>query len=309
MTGDLADVVYVKQPLGSIDTVYPENVCKLGNSLYSFKQSPRAWYHWFVVYIASLGFFSSKSDSSLFTFRHGNDVVYLLLYVDDIILTASSPSLVTHVISRLSTEFFYDWSWFVFLFSWCCIMRRVWNISISDCFHSRHSCMCRYGYMVCKSPILPFIQVLQVPCSIWCLIVHLLHFLFNMPVYLCLTRVNRICMLCSAFFAFFRALLLLVYSHVLCLLIVWSPILMLSRSGILTPDFLIKGFGSFSEITWCLGLEKSNMLSLDPAFKLNITMSPMLLLKQHGFVFFSLSYTILFLVILLCFVTMSVPSI
>jgi hypothetical protein len=45
------------------------------------------------------------SDTSLFIFRHGSDTVYLLLYVDDIILTASSTELLHRTISALQREF------------------------------------------------------------------------------------------------------------------------------------------------------------------------------------------------------------
>jgi hypothetical protein len=41
----------------------------------------------------------------LFIFRHGSDTVYLLLYVDDIILTASSTELLRRTISALQREF------------------------------------------------------------------------------------------------------------------------------------------------------------------------------------------------------------
>jgi hypothetical protein len=45
------------------------------------------------MYITSLGFVEAKSNTSLFTFGRGTDTVYLLLYVDDIVLTASSIAL------------------------------------------------------------------------------------------------------------------------------------------------------------------------------------------------------------------------
>jgi hypothetical protein len=41
--------------------------------------------------LVSLGFVESNSDTSLFVYRR--DVDYLLLYIDDIVLTASSPEL------------------------------------------------------------------------------------------------------------------------------------------------------------------------------------------------------------------------
>jgi hypothetical protein len=58
-------------------------------------------YSQFVTYLMSMGFIEAKSDTSLFIFRRGTDTVYLLLYVDDIILTASSMELMRRTISAL----------------------------------------------------------------------------------------------------------------------------------------------------------------------------------------------------------------
>jgi hypothetical protein len=48
---------------------------------------------------------SAKSDTSLFIYKHGHDTIYLLLYVDDIVLTTSSDSLLQWVITALQQEF------------------------------------------------------------------------------------------------------------------------------------------------------------------------------------------------------------
>ncbi|GJR72386.1 ribonuclease H-like domain-containing protein [Tanacetum coccineum] len=47
----------------------------------------------------------SKTDSSLFVFHRGPDIAYLLLYVNDIILTASSLAFLQRIISSLHSEF------------------------------------------------------------------------------------------------------------------------------------------------------------------------------------------------------------
>jgi hypothetical protein len=57
------------------------------------------------MYITSLGFVDAKSDTSLFTFWCGSGMVYLLLYVDDIVLTASSIAVLQQTISALKWEF------------------------------------------------------------------------------------------------------------------------------------------------------------------------------------------------------------
>jgi hypothetical protein len=77
----------------------------LNKSLYGLKQAPRTWFTCFTSYLISIGFVASKCDSSLFILRRGTDIAYLLLYVDDIILTANTTSLLRSVTTSLSTEF------------------------------------------------------------------------------------------------------------------------------------------------------------------------------------------------------------
>jgi hypothetical protein len=55
--------------------------------------------------LLSIGFVEAKSDTSLFVFQRGSDTAYLLLYVHDIILTASSSALLHRTISALQQEF------------------------------------------------------------------------------------------------------------------------------------------------------------------------------------------------------------
>ena len=53
----------------------------------------------------SLGFVETKTDTSLFIYRRSPDTAYLLLYVDDIVLTASSIGFLKHIIEALQREF------------------------------------------------------------------------------------------------------------------------------------------------------------------------------------------------------------
>ena len=103
--GDLHETVYMFQPPGFTDHHYPNHVCLLKKSLYGLKQAPRAWYDRFATYITKCGFRSTISDTSLFVYKNGSKMAYLLLYVDDIILTASDTTLLHKIIRSLSTEF------------------------------------------------------------------------------------------------------------------------------------------------------------------------------------------------------------
>ncbi|XP_022032461.1 uncharacterized mitochondrial protein AtMg00810-like [Helianthus annuus] len=103
--GNLNETVYMYQPVGFRHRQYPDHVCLLKKSLYGLKQAPRAWYQRFTDFVLSLGFQQSKCDNSLFTYCHNGTSAYLLIYVDDIILTTSTDSLHVNLMSRLSNEF------------------------------------------------------------------------------------------------------------------------------------------------------------------------------------------------------------
>ena len=56
-------------------------------------------------FLQQQGFRTTRSDASLFVYHQGAATAYLLLYVDDIILTASSPALLQQITAQLSAEF------------------------------------------------------------------------------------------------------------------------------------------------------------------------------------------------------------
>jgi hypothetical protein len=103
--GTLLKTVYCSEPTGFVDLSQSDRVCRLNKSLYGLKQVPQACYNQFVMYLLTLGFVEAKSDTSLFIFRRDVDMVYLLLYADDIVLTASSTTLLQHTISALKRGF------------------------------------------------------------------------------------------------------------------------------------------------------------------------------------------------------------
>ena len=73
--------------------------------IYGLKQAPRTWFLRFGSFLLSLGFRASKSDTSLFILHHGSSIAYLLVYVDDIILTANSTTTLELLIRSLKSEF------------------------------------------------------------------------------------------------------------------------------------------------------------------------------------------------------------
>ncbi|XP_041003931.1 uncharacterized mitochondrial protein AtMg00810-like [Juglans microcarpa x Juglans regia] len=93
------------QPKGFEDPVHPQFVCKLHKSLYGLKQAPRAWFNRLSTALLALGFQSSQIDPSLFTHHLENIHVFLLVYVDDILVTSNDRDFITFLISKLQLEF------------------------------------------------------------------------------------------------------------------------------------------------------------------------------------------------------------
>lgn len=103
--GHLQETVYMHQPLGFCDPKHPDHVCHLQRSLYGLKQAPRARYHCFSQHALHMGIHHILTDSSLFTYHHDTNTPYLLLYANDIVLTAASITLIQSIISQVSREF------------------------------------------------------------------------------------------------------------------------------------------------------------------------------------------------------------
>ena len=79
----------------------PSHVCWLRKSLYSLKQAPRAWYTKLRVALQSWGFVRSVSDASLFIKRTSKFVLFVLIYVDDILVIGSDSQAVSDFIHDL----------------------------------------------------------------------------------------------------------------------------------------------------------------------------------------------------------------
>lgn len=60
-----------------------DDVYLLQRSLYGRKQAPHVWFQHFIIFISHIAFVHSRSDSSLFIYKQGTHLVYLILYVDD----------------------------------------------------------------------------------------------------------------------------------------------------------------------------------------------------------------------------------
>ena len=103
--GILDEEVYIEQPRRLIDESKPNFVCRLHKSLYGLKQAPRAWFRRLSQQLIELGFSESKLDYSLFTLITAQHKIFVLIYVDDIIVTGSNGLTVNDFIQQLKSKF------------------------------------------------------------------------------------------------------------------------------------------------------------------------------------------------------------
>ncbi|GKC61774.1 retrovirus-related pol polyprotein from transposon TNT 1-94 [Tanacetum coccineum] len=91
--GPLKEEVYVNQPDGFVDPYHPDQVYRLKKALYGLKQAPRAWYDELSNFLVSKGFSKGSIDPTLFITKHGEDILLVQIYVDDIIFGSTNPKL------------------------------------------------------------------------------------------------------------------------------------------------------------------------------------------------------------------------
>jgi hypothetical protein len=77
----------------------------LDKALYGLKETPWAWYSRLSDKLHSLGFTTSKADISLFLYKKGAITMFLLVYVDDIIVASSSSSVIDALLRDLNDDF------------------------------------------------------------------------------------------------------------------------------------------------------------------------------------------------------------
>ncbi|GKB17674.1 retrotransposon protein, putative, ty1-copia subclass [Tanacetum coccineum] len=115
LNGKLTEDVFMAQPEGFENAKYPKRVCKLQKAIYGLKQASRSWNLCFHEKVTQFGFSRSEDESCIYVKVSGSVVVFLVLYVDDILLIGNDiPTLqsvkdwidhVCHDVSSLMSPF------------------------------------------------------------------------------------------------------------------------------------------------------------------------------------------------------------
>jgi hypothetical protein len=104
LNGELDEEIFMQQPQG-FEQGGPNVVCRLRRSLYGLQQAPRAWHTRLKGELSGLGFVASLADAALFTGYVDGAQVWLIIWVDDLLVVAPDVARVAKVKEQLATLF------------------------------------------------------------------------------------------------------------------------------------------------------------------------------------------------------------
>ncbi|CAL2255843.1 unnamed protein product [Prunus armeniaca] len=105
LNGELEEENYMRQPGGFAKEGKQHMVCKLGKTIYGLKQASMRWYFKFHKTVSSYGFEESITDQCIYLKKCGSRFIFLVLYVDDILLATNDHNLLKDTKEVLSNNF------------------------------------------------------------------------------------------------------------------------------------------------------------------------------------------------------------
>ena len=97
LNGYLEKDIYIEQPLCFTSSDDDHNICKLQRSIYGLKRASRSWNTRFNNVIKIFSFIKNEEKPCVFKKVSGSAVVFLILYIDDILLIGNNISMLTSV--------------------------------------------------------------------------------------------------------------------------------------------------------------------------------------------------------------------
>jgi hypothetical protein len=105
LNGHLSEDVYMTQPEGFVDPQKAGKICKLQMSIYGLKQASQSWNIRFDEVVKGFGFIKNEEEPCDYTKASGSALVFLVLYVDDILLIGNDIPMLEVVKTSLKRSF------------------------------------------------------------------------------------------------------------------------------------------------------------------------------------------------------------
>ena len=101
----IKEEVFVEQPPGFQDFEFSNHVYKLKKALYGLKQAPRSWYERLSQFLIKCEFHRGNVDSTLFFKKSNKDILFVQIYVDDIVFGSTNLFLCKEFSTNMQQEF------------------------------------------------------------------------------------------------------------------------------------------------------------------------------------------------------------
>lgn len=105
LNGELQEEIYMRQPPGYAIEGAEEKVCLLNKSIYGLKQSARVWNETLHNVLINAKLVQSKTDNCLYTYHGPHRNLYILIYVDDILVASESTTAIQRIEKVLKANF------------------------------------------------------------------------------------------------------------------------------------------------------------------------------------------------------------
>lgn len=105
LNGELKEQIFMKQPEGYVVKGKEHLFCRLNKSIYGLKQSPKCWNESLHNFLVKIGFEASLSDSCLYYKYENDSLVFIAVYVDDILLCSKDPVKTSKIKKLMCSEY------------------------------------------------------------------------------------------------------------------------------------------------------------------------------------------------------------
>ncbi len=107
LNGDLEEEIYMVQPERYQVEGKTHLVCKLKKALYGLKQAPRQWHKKLHKFLIQLGFKQCHKEQCIYVFtdKKTNTIIYLAVYVDDIVIAGKNKQTMNKIKMQIQEKF------------------------------------------------------------------------------------------------------------------------------------------------------------------------------------------------------------
>ena len=105
LQGDLEEEIYMEQPPCFVKDEEPRLVCRLNKALYGLKHSSRVWNNKLDAALKRFGLIASEYDPCLYYWMQDGKMLFIAVYVDDVLIFSNDEQLKDAIKDKLSSTF------------------------------------------------------------------------------------------------------------------------------------------------------------------------------------------------------------